>query len=143
MCNTLFVSTDSTEDLAALGLPNFTFSPADDSERIKLQGILAYPHKWYVAGRYGGCGCHFRHIPDHPQVDRSFHEPVDWAPEDPEEVEDTGAMYDLFCRLVSEGAQVDVIDLWNDEVRPGIETLDVRLSEIGREKFLFMENRRF
>ena len=142
MCNMVFVSTDSPEDLAAIVSPNFEFSLLSEVEDLKLTCVLEHPNRWFVTGRYGGCSCHLRHLIDDPRVDFGFHEPFDWCPEDPEDVEDTAAIYDVFRRLVTNGANVDVVDLWNSEVAEPVETVTVSLAEIDRGKFLFMENRR-
>lgn len=144
MCFTVFVSTDSPEDLSQLAPGHFRFRPLLADEVVATDGLLAYAQRWHVSGRHGGCSCHLRH-----QLERNiegqglFHEPFEWAPEDESSVVDTAAIYDVFKSLASNGANVDVVDLWNGEYRDGFDTITVSLSDVSSEQFQFVENRRF
>ena len=138
MCHMVYISTSSDEDLAKIGSRYFSIRAVDPDEGPDVDEALEYPSRWYISGRWGGCSCHLRYFPDA----LGFHDGLDWWPEEPNAVEDTAAIYDMLQRLVAEGNKVDVVDLWNDEAYDGFESITVSLSEVTREKFLFMENRR-
>jgi hypothetical protein len=83
MCYQLVLSTDSPEDL----------SRHDDDARVTFtrelpgvpeEALLAYPHRWFVGSRHG-CSCGFRHL-HVSSVELGFGEPVDWYPEELDDV---------------------------------------------------------
>ena len=137
------LSTDSPEDLSRLESPNFKLLWCSKPEETQTLGtILEHPNSWHITGRYGGCSCHMRHlIRETPEKD--FHEPYDWCPEDPEDIEDTAAIYEVLRRIVDGGNNLDVVDLWNGGIGDDFVTvIAVSLAEVNREQFLLMENRR-
>ncbi len=151
MCNLLHFSTTSGEDFSALPRDNYIIERPREEE-AGLVALLVHPQKWYIACRYGGCSCHFRHIIPFYEKDGAFF-PVENGFARPEEdefddsdeqvIEDTGALYDLFSRLVAQGHGVDVLDSWNGEDLEHVRAMEVSLSEVGRDRFRFFESCRF
>ena len=151
MCYSVYVSTTSDEDLSVLPPGHFHFVPVegttfslgettyDDTEALAW---LTYPHKWYLSGRHGGCSCHFRHW-DSGQVEPTFERPVDWFPEDQDDVDSTNALYDELARIVQAGHQVDLIDTWNSENLENASSLTLSMSALPRDAFRFFLNVRF
>ena len=145
MCYTVFFSTTSDEDLSEAGHGLFTPYRTDghtwEEEAIEL---LAHPNRWYLECRYGGCSCHFRHIESYIAT---FGLPGDPLPggqdEDEDDIESTAAFYDLIKRLVDEGHDIDVIDVWSDTPNERVQTMDVSLSEVTRDTFRFFASHRF
>ncbi len=72
-----------------------------------------------------------------------FCPPEDWDPEEEDNVLSTGAIYDAFLLLVTEGHKVDIVDTWANDPMDGIKTIVVSLSEVGRDGFRFFEGYRF
>ena len=146
MCNIVHISTTGPEDLSQAPECGWLLSAPDPSEYPDSQGLLRFPHKWYLQGRYGGCSCHFRHTIYSEAQPPTFGVPEDWYPEDPENIEDTGRVYELLTRLVREGHRVDVLDSWNGEwtgdKTEDVETVTVKVSELCREEFRFFEGYR-
>ncbi len=139
MCNSVFLSTDSPEDLAAGGGDLLGFTPASDAEMAIVRAVLRHPYIWHVSGHGGGCSCHFRHAPD---PDLGFGPPEAWMPEDASDVESTQAFYDVTATLIESGHAVDLVDLWNLEAGE-LASKVVSLSTVGREDFRFWEGYRF
>ena len=152
MCNVLHFSTTSGEDFSAQPHENYIIGRPREGDEGHL-ALLAHPHKWYVACRFGGCSCHFRHYGQFLMTDgvligdpdATFAAPGEdpYADDDEQEVEDTRALYDLFSRLLAEGHRVDVLDSWNGEDLHRVRTLDVSLSSVPRAAFRFFEACRF
>jgi hypothetical protein len=152
MCNVLHFSTTSAEDFSSLPQDHFIIGPPREGEEEHLT-LLAHPEKWYIACRYGGCSCHFRHYGrffDRGGAligcdDATFATPGDEPDTDDDEqvIDDTGALYDLFSRLLVEGHSVDVLDSWNGDDLHAVRTMEVSLSSVPREAFRFFESCRF
>ena len=131
MCYTVFLSTTSADDLSKYDFDAVSFvggAPAQEMDRPYL-ARLHYPAKYFVS-TYGGCSCHFRHAEERDDL---FEPPADWSPEDPEDVEATGKLYDLLMQWVSNGDRVDLIDVWNDD--EVFEEVEVDLSTVPKEAF--------
>ena len=141
MCNLVYFSTTSEEDLAQLSSSVIRMRAPDDSDDESLLDLLAHPSRWYLESRYGGCSCHYRH---RMYGDPSEFGPLEeWSNEDADDIESTLAAYDLFQRLVAEGDAVDVLDVWNDTPPEDVRELFVSLSDVPRESFRFFEGYRF
>jgi hypothetical protein len=147
MCYTIFISTTSPEDFEDLPEALYRFEIPNETNDAEPLSMLRYPNRWYLSGRYGGCSCHFRHesASNTSQVGPSqqFAPPEDWCPEDEEYVESTGAVYNIFARLIAEGHSLDVLDIWNGEDVSAVKTLGVSLKQVPRDSFQFFENYRF
>jgi hypothetical protein len=141
MCYQIYVSTTSEEDLAALPTDLFRFELPTADDRPDILQLLAYPHKWYLACRYGGCSCHYRHLGE--GSDFSFDQPQDWMPEDSDDVESTQGIYDLVERLLAAKQGVDLVDVWEDPAAIRVTTLSVKLSDVSRDAFRFFANHKF
>jgi len=72
-----------------------------------------------------------------------FAPPEDWNPEDEDNIEATGAVYDVLVGILTGGHKVDLIDAWSNTLLEAITALDVSLSEVDRDSFRFFENRKF
>lgn len=150
VCNVIFLSTTSDEDLSLTGGGLFRLYRVALDERETAVRTLKHPHRWYLECRYGGCSCHFRHS-DNIQfegsspvaVDPTFGPPEEWCPEDDDDLESTAAFYDLLLRLIGVGHQVDVVDVWNGDDSGAVRTMSVSLSSVPREHFRFFESYRF
>ncbi|MGV3617803.1 MAG: hypothetical protein ACO1SV_20960 [Fimbriimonas sp.] len=142
MCNSVFISTDSPEDLAAIASDQFIFESGQEGDREDCKGTLRYPHIWFLSSRYGGCSCHYRHLCPESR-DMGFEGRVDWYGEDEDDMIATQAVYDVLSRLVQEGYRVDAVDFWEDASRDDVRTFPVSVSEVSREAFRFWEGCRF
>jgi len=102
----IVVSTSSDQDLSKWNTPLVQFSRQlpDGKEHT----LLHFEHKWFLGSKHG-CSCGFRHL-SHGSQELGFSEPVDWWPEESEDLEATHQAIKLFKRLVISGAQVDCID---------------------------------
>ena len=139
MCYSLYISTDSEQDLAVY-----------NNELIKLRKIvgideelpieiLSYPNIWYVGSAHE-CSCGFRHLMG---PDLGFSEPVDWYEEDYEDLESTKQLYDILKKLLSSGNKVEVVDKWTSVESKDIKIMNVSFSKISRNEFRFIENFKF
>ena len=152
MCYQIYVSTTSLENLAALPTEFFRFERPSAEDRADVLALLEHPHKWYLASRYGGCSCHYRFIGPPllplgnskyktlPLTTEDFDTPQDWMPEDEDDVEATGAVFDVLRRLLEGGHSVDAIAIWTDSTADKICSLDVPWRDVSRETFRFFES---
>lgn len=148
MCYTIYLSTTTEEDLSKLTSEVIRFEPILDwvpdpipGEDDSLEGLMCHPHLWFLVSRYGGCSCHYRHLGK--GSDMRFGPPEDWSPEDDEDVESTQAVYDVFARILREGHELDVLDVWANTPVDSVSTIEVRLSQVPRESFRFFDGTRF
>lgn len=137
MCYIVLLSTTSTQDLTAFNTPLLTF----EHNASELEGVqdLAYPQRWYVASRTG-CSCGFRHL---YSVELGFGEPVDWYPEEEDDIKATKEFIALVRGIIATGHRLDCVDDWEGENNmPHLEMV-VNLKTISDEAFRFFENYRF
>ena len=106
MCYALVLSTTSDEDLQVHNTDLVRFG-LDLPDIPELQN-LRYPNCWFIGSR-SGCSCTFRHLHS-PEL--GFGEPVDWYPEQADEIEATLQAAKIIRKLVAEGHEVDCIDAW-------------------------------
>lgn len=137
MCYSIFLSTDSSQDLSAENCELLEFKPESIEEPIR--SILQHQHQWYV-GSKSRCSCTFRHLYD-PEL--GFGEPVDWFPEDQDELAATLSFIQVVRQLVDQGHQVDCVDVWNYSAANEIVKLEVNLKTVSDEQFRFFENHHF
>lgn len=141
MCYLIYMSTTSPEDLSPSGGGLFRLFRVDAANQEPALTPLRHPRRWYLESKQGGCSCHFRHWME--VNGDEFGPPVEWFPEDEEDVESTTAFYDVIARLVSEGHDVDLVDVWNGTDAEAVRAVDVSLSDVDRESFRFFESARF
>jgi|SRR5579862_5611277 len=138
MCHVIFMSTTSTQDFSGVDGEHFLLERLAEVETEPAARVLGYPNRWFLAGRYGGCSCHFRHfLRENPP---EFWEPQEWFEEDAEDVDATRAFYDLMVGLVNSGHDLDLGIAWEGEVAS--RTMEVSLREVSREAFRFLDGSR-
>ncbi len=141
MCYTVFLSTDSTEDLSAWNSKLMVLQPAAESEPLLKR--LQFKNCWFLTDEHNCCSCEFRHLSqtnsDGSPADPEFFEPQDWMPEDPERVEGTRLLFDVIKNLVGRGFKVDLIDVWNEREAERF-VLDVDLALVKRDSFHMFED---
>ena len=143
MCYLLLLSTTSDEDLEQHNTELLRFSgnmPIDGAASVEATA-LHYPHKWYVGSR-SGCSCSFRHL---YSVELGFSEPVEWYPEESEDIEATLQFMRVVRPLVAKSHAVECIDAWeHSEMHPREhKELLVPLVSVNDNEFRFFENHRF
>jgi hypothetical protein len=138
MCHTIFISTDSDRDLAALPSDQFLFERPSLDQVESVRTTLAHPNLWYLSSKYGGCSCHYRHLL-RESISLGFAKPEAWFPEDEGDIESTKAVYDVLFQLVQAGNAVDIVSLWNAELPNEIHRVAVHLHEVNRNEFRFWQ----
>ena len=138
MCYSLYLSTNSPEDLSRYNSELLRFKRLDPAENAGLS-ILRHRQKWYV-GSKSECSCTFRHL---HSVELGFGEPVAWYPEDADELSATAALYRVIARLVSAGHQVDCLDIWAGANLQAIPEQVVDLDAVSETSFRLFENYHF
>jgi hypothetical protein len=139
MCYTVYLSTGSPADLRRHDTELLRFEKLVDHSGDPVAGLLEFQHRWKV-GSISGCGCTFRHL---TSVELGFGEPVDWYPEDADELEATRRLYAVISLLAEGGHGVDCIDRWEGADADDIKTLVVSLDAVSRDAFRLFENYRF
>lgn len=136
MCYSVYLSTESTEDLTTNNEHLIRFKKVVDNEEDSSISLLSYPNIWYVGSQHD-CSCGFRHI---MTDDLGFSEPVDWYDEDDDDIEATKKIYQVLMRIVQQGYAVDLVDKWEGTQNKNIKAKDVSLKEIGETRFRFFES---
>ena len=139
MCYVIVLSTTSTGDLARYNSDRLRFSrEVPDEAAVEA---LHYPHQWYV-GSKSGCSCTFRHL---HSTELGFGPPVDWYPEEGDEIAATLEFIAVVRALVEAGERVDCVDVWSGETGAHDfgETLAVDLSNVADADFRFFEAHHF
>ena len=139
MCYEVYISTDSQEDLATRNSELLRFKRVADLSTDPGILLLDFPNRWYV-GSKSGCSCTFRHL---HAIELGFGEPVDWYPEEQDEIDATRQLYVTLIFLLSSGYQVDLVNLWHGAQPTDITTLDVSLGEVSEKAFRLFENHKF
>lgn len=139
MCNQLYLSTTSEEDLSKLVPKHARFLALDHDTDPEVVKALKHPNKWYVRTTLSPCSCHFyRLIWDDPR----FGPEEEWLNFDREFVEATLRLYEVVTRLIGEGHRVETIDTWTDDVSD-LEDLNVSIQAVPSAHFRLFENYRF
>jgi hypothetical protein len=142
MCYSVYISTDSGEDLTGRNSKLIGFMRAADVETDPCISLLSFPDKWLVTAPEG-CSCGFRHL-CRESVDLGFTEPQDWSPEGQEEIDATAELYRVLMGLLEGGHKVDLIDIWQAQTVPDdLITLDVSLDQIPEKAFRLFEGHKF
>jgi hypothetical protein len=138
MCYSVYLSTDSSEDLTRYNSELINFRRLASLERAGLN-ILRNRQIWYV-GSKSECSCTFRHL---HSVELGFGEPVAWYPEGEDELKATAALHRVIARLVSEGHQVDCLDIWEGADLQAISEKVVNLDAVSEKAFRLFESYHF
>jgi hypothetical protein len=139
MCYVIVLSTTSAEDLARHNSDRLRFArELPDEATVEA---LNYPHRWYV-GSKSGCSCTFRHL---HSTELGFGSPVDWYPEEGDEITATLEFVAVVRALVEAGERVDCIDAWSGEAGTPefAERLAVDLATLADSEFRFFEAHHF
>ena len=139
MCYVVLLSTTSSVDLGAESTELVHY----ERELPEIVGAdwLLYPNRWYL-GSKAGCSCTFRHL---LSTDLGFGAPVDWYPEEPDELAATLEVIRVIRRLVENGDRVDCVDSWGHPEMSSVPAASrtVDLDGITDEEFRFFENHHF
>jgi hypothetical protein len=139
MCYSIYISTDSPEDLSRRDSDLVRFEKVMELNIDPCARLLALPYRWYV-GSKSGCSCTFRHL---PSSDLGFSEPVDWYPEEEPALAATHELYSVLSSLLSSGYNADLVDLWESPEPESVTTLDVSLDDVSAMAFRLFENHKF
>ena len=139
MCYSVYLSTDSPEDLSVRRFKGGSFKRLDSDGNDLCTELLESVNQWYVAS-VSGCSCSFRHL---TSVELGFGEPEAWYPEEKQDIDATIALYAVLSSLVSWGHRVDLIDVWSGASPEAIVTIDVYLDDVPASAFRLFENHRF
>ena len=134
MCYSVYLATDSKQDLASSNEEQIYFQKIVEDEEILR--LLKCENKWYV-GSSSGCSCSFRHL---LSCDLGFSEPVDWYHEEAEFIEATKKFYQVISNLINEGHQVECLDTWEDPEPEDIQSIEVDISSVSESQFRLFEN---
>ena len=139
MCYSVYISTDSSEDLSKHNSELVRFEKVTDLNDDICTKLLDFPNRWYV-GSKSGCSCTFRHL---LSIDLGFAEPVDWYKEEQDEIDATRELYSTLDTLLSSGNRADILDRWQGISPEKIAVLDVSLDVVGKGSFRLFENHKF
>src|SRR5262249_31750580 len=113
VCYTVFFSTTADSDFENEGGGLFKVEGVEDDDPEPVLSLLQYPNRWYLASKFGGCSCHYRHAcAEFGEQSQWFGDPEEWMEEDMEDAESTAAFYDFAARLVHSGEHMDIIDVF-------------------------------
>lgn len=142
MCYVTVVSTTSQRELTEFNTALVKFSR--QLPGVPEESFLRYPSKWYL-GSKDGCSCGFRHL-DHGNEELGFSSPVEWWPEDQEDIDATLEVLSVFKTLLREGAKLDCVDAWTQDVEQEpslVGEIVVNLGTLQEGCFRFFEGHRF
>ena len=137
MCYSIYLSTDSNKDLSSENNDLLHFK--QEEIRGPIQSILKNEHQWYL-GSKSICSCTFRHL---HSIELGFSEPVDWYPEDDDEIAATLSFIEIARQIVEQGHQLDCIDIWEGTAEADIKELRIDLNDLRDDEFRFFENYHF
>jgi hypothetical protein len=139
MCYEVYLSTDSQEDLTTRNSELVRFRRVADPSTDPGICLLDFPQYWYV-GSKSECSCAFRHL---HSTELGFGEPVEWYPEEQDELEATREIYATLSSLLSSGYHVDLLDRWYSAQPADITMLGVSLGDVPENAFWLFENHKF
>ena len=139
MCYSVYLSTDSGEDLSGRNSELVRFERVAEATTNPCVSLLDFTQRWYV-GSKSGCSCTFRHL---HSIELGFSDPVDWYPEEQEELEATQELYGVLIDLLSSGYRVDLIDVWQGTQPHDVTVLEVSLQDVQSTAFRMFENHKF
>ena len=139
MCYSVYISTDSLEDLSRRNSTLVRFERVADATTAPCVTLLDFAHRWHV-GSKAGCSCTFRHA---TSVDLGFSDPVNWYPEEQDALDATQELYAVLMDLLASGYRVDLIDVWAGTQPRDITVLEVSLKETSSTAFRMFEDYKF
>ena len=139
MCYSVYISTDSPEDLSKYSSELVKFERLTDSNNDPCTILLEFSNKWYI-GSKSGCSCSFRHL---MSIELGFSDPVDWYEEEKKDIDATGELYSTLTNVLSSGHHVDLIDIWYGAHPEDIVTIEVSLDDVSSTAFRMFENHKF
>lgn len=116
-----------------------TFQRLGVRDKNPLTAMLKNPNKWYV-GSKSGCSCTFRHL---TSTELGFGEPVDWYPEEQENIDATKELFRLIRILFVGGDCADIISIWEGCNPADITEMNIDLSPLNEFTFRLFENHHF
>lgn len=136
MCYAVILSTSSPENLALHNNDLVRFKRETPPSAAPAR--LRYAQVWYI-GSKSECSCTFRHL---HSTQIGFGKPVDWYPEDSDEINATRTVVQIIRQLIGQGHHVDCIDVWNehDHEPAAVSEMRVKLDDLDDEDFRFFEN---
>lgn len=137
MCYSIYLSTDSNKDLSNENNDLLHFK--QEEIKVPIQSILKNEHQWYL-GSKSICSCTFRHL---HSIELGFSEPVDWYPEDDDEIAATLSFIEIARQIVEQGHQLDCVDIWEGTAEADIKELWIDLNDLRDDEFRFFENYHF
>lgn len=141
MCNAVYISTDSAEELGKRSSDLVRFERVTDMGSDPCISLLDFPNKWYVGSR-SGCSCTFRHLlPE--SLELGFHEPESWFKEEQDEIDATCELYRTLEHILSAGHRLDLVDRWEGSTPDDITTIDVSLDDVSEREFTLFEDHKF
>jgi hypothetical protein len=141
VCNLVYLSTDSAEDLARCDSERIQFKPLEEDDKV-YESVLKHPQKWFVPVPPSGCSCGFRHL-YFGDIRLGFGEPEDWCPEDEDDIAATAEFYRVITRLRAAGYEVDCLDVWNGTPADEIQEQFVDLRMVPEKAFRLFEGYHF
>ena len=139
MCYSIYISTNSPEDLSIYNYRLVNFKKFTDTNNDPCTVLLEFSYKWFV-GSKSGCSCSFRHL---MSIEFGFSDPVNWYDEEKEDIDATSELYTTLINLLSSGYQVDLIDPWHGAQPDDIITIEVSLDDVSSTVFRMFENHKF
>ncbi len=139
MCYSVYISTNSDEDLGNRNSELVRFEKIADSNTQPCTGLLGFKNKWFV-GSKSGCSCTFRHL---YSIEAGFGEPEDWCKEEQDDIDATKELYRALAFLLSDGYEVELLDCWWGTKPEKIITIDVSLDDVSESAFKMFENHKF
>lgn len=135
------LSTSSPEDLRKYNTNLLRFDK--HLPGLTEEDELAMPHKWFV-GSKDGSSCAFRHLHT-SAVELGFAEPVDWYPEEQDDLDATQQFYRVVTQIIDDGYSVDCVDAWDhrDEKGSLCGREVVNIKAVRASEFRFFENYKF
>lgn len=140
MCQTVFLSTNSPQDLTQLELPVIGFTK--ELWKEDFLPLLKYPNQYMIIQKDESCSCFARNIPS----DLGFVGAVDWMNEEEsdKDLQSTFLIHDVIKDLVNKGFEVDAISSWTENSLACIsKPIIVHINEIPRNHFTFFDNTYF
>jgi hypothetical protein len=139
MCYSVYLSTNNPTDLAKYNTELATFQRISESDENPFTAMLKNPNKWYV-GSKSGCSCTFRHL---TSTELGFGEPVDWYPEEQENISATKELFRLISMLFAGGYCADIMSTWEGSEQADIAEMNIDLSRLNESTFRLFENHHF
>jgi hypothetical protein len=137
MCYSIYLSTTSGVDFSRENSDFLHFRKITADEPFR--SLLLHENQWYL-GSKSGCSCTFRHL---HSVELGFGEPVEWYPEEEDEIAATLIFVRIVRKMIERGHKLDCVDAWDGATKKEIQEMKVNLDEFNDVQFRFFENHHF